>query len=225
MRHLKTVWLVVALTLCAGCSTIGFMQDMMEISRGTLVVTAGTDIAEMKKRTTFDLGAGTKWRAEKTLTFANSARFDWQLPGTNLTFKDCSNYFLTTDKKGETIEDIQIITAQKYLIWDELKAEMYEIEKRLLADGWMPVRFPDGSTARDYLRKQLEKPDLSAINDSVGGATYGKADAVLILFGKRPPTEEGENPYKSDKFTHFVRMETRAKWEDDYKDSGYQLPK
>lgn len=75
------------------------------------------------------------------------------------------------------------------------------------------------------MRKQLEKPSLSPDEDSVGGATYGKGDAVLILFGKRPPIEKGENPYASEKFTHFVRMETRAKWEESYKDSGYQLPR
>jgi len=211
MMWLKAFCLFIGLTLfCVGCEAIGFMQDTVDINRGTLVVTAGTNVAEMKKRSTFDLGAGSKHRATDTRVFTKSARFDWQLPGTNLTFKDCSNYFLTTDKKGETIEDIQVITAQKYLMWDEVKVEMYEIEKRLLADGWKSVRYRDGTTTSEYLKQQLEKPKLSNLEDTFGGATYGKGKVFITLLGKRPPIEEGEDPYKSDKFTHYVHVETRA---------------
>ncbi len=196
------------------------MQNTADINRGTLVVTAGTSVDELRRETTFDLGKGSKHRAEETRTFANAARFDWQLPGTNLTFKDCSNYFLTTDETGKTIEDIQIITAQKYYTWDELKAEMYEIEKRLLADGWKSVRYRDGSTAKELLRQELEKPALDKYKDTVGGSTYGKGDVFITLLGKRPPIEEGENPYKSEQFTHYIHAETRAKRQKSLGDFG-----
>ncbi len=197
------------------------MQNTADINRGTLVVTAGTSIEEMKKRSTFDVGKETKWRAEKTLTFANAARFDWQLPGTNLTFKDCSNYFLTTDETGKTIEEIQIITAQKYLMWDELKTEMYEIEKRLLADGWKPYISPGGKSETQRLKQELAKPPLRAATtdggfsvNEFGGYTYFKGDVVLMLSAKRPEINQGENPLSSAEFTHFVNVKTRAKWDE-----------
>ncbi len=199
----------------------------MEMNRGTLVVTPGMTVSEIKKRSTFDLGEGSRGLpgGSKHRSFLGSARFDWQLPGTNLTFKDCNHYSLLTGYgDDEQIIDIQIGTSQKYLTWDELKAEMYEIEKRLLADGWRPVRNLDGSTASAVLRRELEKPTLSTDEDTVGGATYGKGDAALVLLGKRPPIEKGENPLASDKFTHYVHLHTRAAWEQGYAD-GRILPR
>lgn len=223
MRYLLVFLFGTFALFCVGCATNGFMQDMMQTNRGTLVVTAGITVTEVKKRSTFDIGEGVRGLpgGSKHRGFNGSARFDWQLPGTSLTFKDCSYYSLLTGYgDDEHIVDIQIITAQKYLTWEEIKAEMYDIEKRLLADGWKPVRYRDGTTATEYLKQQLEKPHLSKLESGFGGSTYGKGDVFITLLGKRPPIEEGENPYVSDKFTHYALVETRSKREQSNGDIG-----
>lgn len=40
--------------LCAGCGAVEFMQNAVDINRGTLVVTPGMTVSEVKKRSTFD---------------------------------------------------------------------------------------------------------------------------------------------------------------------------
>ncbi len=42
----------------------------------------------------------------------------------------------------------------------------------------------------------------------------------ITLLGKRPPIEEGENPYASEKFTHYIQAETRAKRQKSLGDIG-----
>lgn len=209
---------------CAGCGAVDFMQNMTEMNRGTLVVTVGTSIAEMKKRSTFDLGEGSRGLpgGSKHRSFLGSARFDWQLPGTNLTFKDCNHYSLLTGYgDDEQIIDIQIGTAQKFLMWDELKTELIDIEQRLLADGWKPYISPGGKSESQRLKQELAKPPLRAQTadevfsvDEFGGYTYFKGNVVFMLSAKRPPISRGENPLAGKEFTHFVNLKTRAKWDE-----------
>ncbi len=200
------------------------MQDTVDINRGTLVVTAGTSISEMKKRSTFDVGEGSRGLpgGSKHRSFLGAARFDWQLPGTNLTFKDCSHYSLLTGYgDDEHIIDIQIITAQKYYTWEELKAELIDIEQRLLADGWKPYISPEGKSEPQRLKQELAKPPLRAEKadgefsvEGFGGYTYFKDNVVFMLSAKRPYINKDENPLAGKEFTHFVNLKTRAKWDE-----------
>lgn len=199
-----------------GCLHTAYVSDKlnqtMAQNSGTLVAAPGTKLAELRRGSTLDIGAGVDRRSpiSKRRTFQQSKRFDWQLPNSNLLFKDCNSYSIYTDEEtGETVVDMQIGTAQKYLTWAEVKAEMYDIEQRLLDDGWQATVWR-GESSSDRMRKKLENPDFTQSSDSMGDAGYKKGDVSFTFAAKRARGENKPNIAKGENFTHYVLINDTA---------------
>ena len=163
------------------------VKQMTAGNEGVLVAAPGTKLADLRHNSTLSIGqgSGSLSKESKHRLFLGSKRFDWQLPDSNLLFKNCNSYAISTDDEtGETITDMQVGTAERYFTWAEVKEQMYDLERRLLADGWKPV-VRDGESSSDRMHKKLENPDFNQMDDSMRDAGYEKGDVGFTSAAKR----------------------------------------
>ena len=196
----------------SGCIYVAYLSDkvnqMTAGNEGTLVAAPGTTLSELRRDSTFDIGkdTGNLSKESKHKFFIGSKRFDWQLPDSKLLFKNCSSYAIETDEEtGETVTLLQIGTAERYFTWAEVKAQMYDLERRLLADGWHSIT-QLGETSSEQLRRKLENPKFNEFGNAgdVGGATYSKGNVSFTIIAKLARNENKPNFVEGDNFLHYV---------------------
>ena len=184
------------------------VKQMTATNEGTLVAAPGMPIAEVKRQSSLNIGEGASARnsPNKKHTFGNSKRFDWQLPDSSLLFKNCNSYWLETDQEtGEKVTLAQIGTAERYFTWAEVKEQMYDLERRLLADGWHSIT-QLGETSSEQLRRKLENPKFNEFGNAgrIGGATYRKGNVDFTIIAKLARNEDKPNFVEGDNFLHYV---------------------
>lgn len=105
---------------------------------------------------------------------------------------------------------MQVGTAQRYHTWAEIKAEMLDIERRLLADGWKPT-FWKGQPSSDRLHKELENPNFfNQLSDRMADAGYEKGDLQFVFAAKRARGEGKPNIADGQNFLHYVLINDMA---------------
>ena len=203
--------LLLTLLTQTGCLHTAYVSDKinqtMTTNSGVLTAAPGTPMAEVKRQSGLQIGegVGAMGNVSRKRTFSQSKRFDWQLPNSNLLFKNCNSYSIHLDEEtGATVTRMQIGTAQRYYTWAEVKAEMLDIEQRLLADGWKPERNKLGRSSSDKLREELEKPDFNQFDDDIAAASYGKGDIAISFYGKLARNKGKAEVAEGQNFSHYM---------------------
>ena len=207
----------------AGClPTVTMSRERMR-NQGILVANIGMTYQEVQKRSTYGIGEGSYFDKglDGTAEFAprhrlfarDNVKVDWEVAGTGLRFTDCGYYWLQTDDNDDPhIVSISVGTAKKLMTWEEFKADVLDVQRRLHADGWKPVRYSTGRTADEVLHEMLEKPKIE--QSQMGAVTYGKGDVALSLYLiKQSSPTASQDPLAAADFIHRVELEPRSAWE------------
>ena len=214
-RTRATAALLLSLVLLftqTSCIYVPYFSDkvnqMTAGNEGTLVAAPGTPIAEVKRQSSLNIGdgVGALGNVNRKRTFSQSKRFDWQLPDSNLLFRNCNSYSIHTDEEtGETVTRMQVGTAERYFTWAEVKAQMYDLEQRLLNDGWQQDYW-QGQSSSERLRQKLENPKFNEFGNAgrIGGATYRKGNVDFTIIAKLARNEDKPNFVEGDNFLHYV---------------------
>lgn len=204
-----------------------------------LVVTAGMTYQDVQKKSTLNIGEGVYDNGDEHATrersFVGDSVFDWQMPGSRLTFHGCRYYSMQTAWHDDPhLVHVWVTTAPDSLTWEQLKQHLKVLRQQLHEDGWKPELFKDSGTGRvttadEALADMVDKPDKEDWDGKAGGpgASYGKGNVVLSVSARRlTPPREGEDPLSGKEFIYWIELETRERWEHyNYKGSGVTLPK
>ncbi len=203
-----------------------------------LVATAGMTFQDVKKQSTLDIGEGVYDNSDRYATrersFAGDTVFDWQMPGSHLTFKGCRYYSMQTGGKDDPhLAHVWVTVAPDSLTWGQLRQHLKVLRQELHGDGWKPDQSKDFETGRvtsadQTIADMVDKPDKADWDGAGGGmgASYAKADVVLSVSANRlTPPHEGDDPLSGQEFIYWIELETREHWEHYNKDSGVTLPK
>lgn len=206
------------------------MSPSVPVAVPKLVANLGMDYREVKKRSTIDLGRGIyadedEYARRNRIFIKDQGSFDWEVMGTSLHFPGCRYFWLQTgDKDDPKLAELHITTARDTMGWTKLQTELWEIQKRLGAAGFKPVRFADGETSDDLLREMIREFPKKDDRD-LGGVMYVRGDVVLSLSAQRLSTPKtGEDPTATDDFIHQVSLHSRSYWADSFKAIGGTLP-
>lgn len=212
MRYLLLLAMSLMTMAALGCTTarrvVGGLIETTDYNRGTLVGVPSMSLQEIREKSTFNLGKGfvSTYSTSKEEFLSRSYRFDWQLPNSQIKFKDCAGYTIRTDDEtGERVVRMQMFTGRKYFTWSEVKAEAYQVEQMLINDGWQSSIDPDGSPSSKLFHAELEKPNFHPVgDDEITGVSYrknGVSFSFYIKIGRnRGKTDVGDG----ENFTHYA---------------------
>ena len=226
-RALPIFWFVAAGLFAGSAGAIGDAETKTGLPR--LVAITGMTYEEVIAQSSLRIGDGTYDRtgpyATRERSFQAEAVFDWALPGGQLVFSGCRYYSMQTAYRDDPhLVHIWVTTAPRKLTWSELKGQMYEIDRKLLADGWHPAIYGKEGSASDLLTRMLKQPTWARTDHgatSIGSVTYGKGDIALSLSARRlQPALLAEDPLAGTEFIHWIELDRRAEWNKTYDFDG-----
>jgi len=167
-------------------------------SQGVLVARPGMTFAETARQSTLKLDIDA--RAPITSAVGASAVFDFRIPGTGISFRNCRYYFLSpyTNYTGR-IETVNVGLSPHTISRAEAEAANADLRARLAADGWL--------TGHEEYRDEQDRSLHGGLSRGPEGRTWLKNDMVLDIENRRmDDAAPGEDAKTAGKWIQFIDL-------------------
>jgi hypothetical protein len=128
------------------------------------------------------------------------AVFDFRVPGTGMSFKDCRYYFLSPDAQDAgRIQAVNIGLSPHTMSRREVETANAALRARLAADGWL--------TGHEEYRDEQDRTLHGGLSRGPEGRTWLKDDMVLDIENRRmDDAAPGEDAKTAGKWIQFIDL-------------------
>ncbi|HEX3651374.1 MAG TPA: hypothetical protein VHU18_00965 [Rhizomicrobium sp.] len=167
-------------------------------SQGTLVAAPGMSFAEMASQSSLKLDIAT--RAPITSAIGAGGVFDFHIPGTTLTLRNCRYYFVSPyTHDASRIESVNVGLSPRPVSRTELEQADATLRTKLAADGWL--------TGHEEYRTEEDRALHGGAARGKDGDIWLKNGVVLSLSSRRmDDAVPGEDARRAGKWIQFIDL-------------------
>jgi hypothetical protein len=172
-------------------------------SQGILAAKPGMTPEEIAKESTLTLNQVKRPSGPNPVPIVDDVVFDFQIPGSAITFKGCRYYFMSFFSDDPTrIEGMSIGTSPDKMSLAELEAADADLRARLKADGWL--------TGHEVYKTEEDQQLHGGATQGPEGYLWLKHDMLLRIERRRmDDAVPGEDAATAGEWIQFVELWAR----------------